>query len=222
MATDDSRSQYQAILIPDPSVAVWPAESNLGSEGTHVGHPATTSSMVLESERVELASALSDDILITAQTGGLSAPAPDEMPATYVWRYDSDPDTLTRGYDAPTTISGYTPIEHGDGVTTHARTPTLAADSSGRVYLAWEYDDGSRSIRVWYRDPGDTSWTVDTASAVSGLDADRKCYPELLALPDGRVILYYWRHESDNDSASIGAHERVSGTWVKISRDDVS
>ena len=223
MATDDSRSQYQAILIPDPSVEVWPAESTPDSEGIHVGHPSTSSEMVLQAERVELGSALSDDILITAQTGGLPAPSPDEMPASYVWRYDSDPDTLSRGWDAPTVISGYTPIEHGDGTTTHTRLATMAAASSGRVYLAWEYEDGSgRSIRVRYRDPGDTSWTVDTASAVSGLDGDRKCYPELLALPDGRVILYYWRHDSDNDAATIGAHERVSGTWTQIARSVVA
>ena len=221
---DVSRDTYTGLMVPY-TLTLMESASSADPRGPHVAHPTPSAenlgSMALTSARVELAAPLSDTVYVRCQRGGHAAPSPDVEPATYIWTRDQDDDDEWRGWDPPTAISGWDPIAV-DAATDYSH-PSLLRLSTGRVLLAFEAHDtvgGGRTIAVWYRDPGDSSWTQATADALGSAApaSNLDLWPCLVDGGAGFTLLYYWRRTTASE-ATIAAHVSLDGggNWILMS-----
>lgn len=235
MPTDETRSFYQALLIPDHNVSVWDAETSATPKGPHPGAPVLQVAEDLESplelhcKRSELASAISGTSLdLTMVRGGLARPCPSTFPAGFRWKTNTG--SAIYGWDPPsrTRRSHILPATGGNVF----YRPSLCRLASGRVLMVFENPMVS-GVSVYSVDPGEAAWTsratiVASATALAPTSSDRlntyaggtgaaraRLWPCILETDD-RLFMYYWKIDDVNKQMTIGCMESTNEgvTWT--------
>jgi len=201
----------RALILPDPGVAVWDDESAITQAGPRAGVPESSQvgSMVLGASGTQDAGT---SVTIRTQQGG----HPLRGGASYIWRRTGDTDAQWRGWDPPTSLSGWEAATWTDGSGTPewTRYPDLA-EVNGTLLCVVAYRDSSApdeyGVRVYRRASGASQWvdvpvwgqaaapTVPARSALMVLPSGRvHLYSIIEALGVRSVVLYY----SDDDGAT--------------------
>lgn len=198
MATDSSRDHYSGLLVPDARFTVWEEEcvaAVTGAQGAHVGQPVEAdsqrSALTLRTLRRERAGTESD-VTITTRTAGLPA-----LTGTLVGQsagFTFERDGATFGWTPPSVLTGWRNLKctNGAGTDLAARHPHAVVTAANTCLVAYEVErSASRRVLVRRLEQGASEWEA-AATVVTGLDDTVPSCPCLLAMPDGRVLLYHW------------------------------
>jgi hypothetical protein len=205
--SDVSDTTLRGLLIPDPRLTyadAYSSSSVVTQQGPIAGVPVAVneSEMVLESGGTQAAGTV---VHLRVRSGG--HPRPDG--ASFAWRYSTDASTDNRGWDPPTSITGFAALDY-----------TTTANQWREPFVMRRADDGlvavclksRRYIRAWTRPATSTAWTervvYDTGATVTNAAS-----PCTLQLPGGRILLFHWvevtatqnqvrMHYSDDDGVT--------------------
>lgn len=208
---DKSLTAYQGLLIPDDRVvwANYSAASSNTQAGPRPGAPEPDQDTSLAWEASGDSDGTTYDLRV--QVGG----CPGRDDGTWLWKESADLDSEWRGWDPPTAISGWWPVDSDTTADAYLYPQAIRLDS-GVVLCASQYKGDK--VRVW-RLPVGGSWaatTVYTASATYSGGA----HPCMVQLSTGRVLLFFlvesgtWSqlrmYYSDDDGATWTMGQRAA------------
>lgn len=216
------RAAYQGVLIPHPRLEVWASETTVDEDGAHVGQPVPSAdnagSMALRTRRRSRSADVGDvDVIVSA--GGLAGPLGVGQAAQVLWRPTGETDW--RGRDLPASPTGY---EHlfwasATGNLTEYHIPSACRTAAGTVLVAVQREDNTgvstSAVLVKRLAGGADAWS-STITAVDDIDDSVTVAPLLLALSDGRVLLYYtqpWVGDSDIVCVRLAYSDDDGVTW---------
>lgn len=214
-----TRSVLRGILEPDPRMEFWDSQSGeYNSGGTRlaalptggnlpgVPEPAQDTEMVLQASGSQ---SRNQELRIQTQTGGFA----DRLGASFVWKYNGDPATGWRGWDAPTLLTGWEPVEWSDADEWRYPHAVTLTDDTVVMVLQKGAAGGSVYLYTYTRDPEDGSFTSSLLISLGTQNQDSQ--PCLCVLPSGRVLLYTWVEDTDAESSNVRMYfsDDDGGTW---------
>lgn len=219
MPVDVSLSAYSGLLIPDPQLcspdAIWDAESAFSQTGPSPGVPeplSTGQQMLLRSHGDQDADSSLDVFVVEGGVPGT---------ARIAWKRTDD--SVYRGRDAPTVITGREVISHisSGSVGSQAQSALLSL-RSGKALLAHYYSEVAtllQGVKIRVRSTTGTWGSPATVVTWSSLYS-HPAYPAAVQLDDGSIILYIWTQSFDLDYAGIAAYRSTDegDTWTLISQ----
>ena len=193
MATDRSRTAYQAFLVQD---SAWGPDA-LASDSSFTGisplpgqpQPADSSQAMALAASGTFATP-SATLTVTTQQGGIVA---RDRGAAFRW---SD-GTNSYGWDAPTVITGWESIVWSTSNTVNH--PTVISLQSGTLLACWARGALADSV---YSSSKPVGGTWSTAAIVGSGLWSKENTPCLLQLNTGRVLLFGWASE-DASTATV-------------------
>lgn len=186
MGNATNPSTLRGVLLRDPRMTDVSASLSSYNEGGLVMDtpvPQRNTDMVLQARA---ASSLQTpvDIMVRSVYGGF----PEQFGGGFVWRNNSEAATAYRGWDVPSSITGFDVLLVGSSTSYYNPHATSLPD--GRCVCAYEsYGSSTRKIRVAVR---------SAAGVVSHYDVNNvgnvaeDLHPCLLRLPSGRLLLYHF------------------------------
>lgn len=225
MGNDVSRSDYEAILIPDFRITkdqLWAAQSSYDEDAPQVG-PITaddTSDAVIEASGT-----LTNGDALYLRT--LHAGMPGINRAGFGWRSSTANNWF--GWDVPCSIAAYEGISGtagSDSLNFHSSEklyPSVISLSSGALLIASDSDVAStRQVRITYRAWESTTWSTDLLGDSAATTTGHH-HPRLVLLPTGRALLFYFVYDDDNSEAQVAlwySDDPTGGesTWVEGAR----
>lgn len=227
MGADKSRTQYQGLLIMDPRLttkdALWAAQSSYTQAGPRPGVPVASGSsqMVLQASG-EQASGSAMEIL--AQRSGMPGPGGGGV----VWRNSGE--TLYRGWDVPSVVTGWEAVEWTDGTgpgdVREVGSPHAVTLSDGTVLVTAQVRvvvglDTTYHVYVWARDANTGAWSTEDVCSQDDAPVFG-FHPAFLVLPSGRVQLYYQLDAAGGDEVKVAMqYSDDSGDEFTLGSDSV-
>jgi hypothetical protein len=211
----------QFLAAFDERLEVWEDETNASQAGLFPGTavPDRTTRLV----PIPTGEGSADTVYLQEMTGGFPG-------AGSSWAYRTVPGDPWIGFDPPTAVT-YTEQVEWDaalGAQDHFA-PSLCVDDNDVVILCSEYRSagaGTRAIYVGSR-ATDGTWVISASSMWSETvsASERKLWPVVARMPDGRIRLYHFHHDDQRDIAQVWAWELEDGgtpsdaaDWTLISR----
>ena len=198
MGSASQPSVLRGLIVPDPRFRYAAgAVSTTSQQGPLPGVPEAQdqTEMLVEATGTQAAT---DNFRLRTLRGG----HPGEG-ATMVWRRNTDTASQYRGWDPPTSLTGWESIDSTIGTNAWRGTHTVATPD-GRILVATTKDQ--RYVTVWVRDPDDGSWdeveVYDHGTTYSTVEF----HPCLVVLPSGRVLCLFWREYSSGALAQLRMH----------------
>lgn len=194
-----AKTYLRGLLLPHARLTAWDAQSGeyssggtrlqgLQSAGARPGtpQPQTPTDVVLEASG---AMDPNTQLEVAVQAAG----HPGEG-ATVRWRYTGD--TSWRGWDPPTTITHWEPIEWTSASGDDWRYPHAITLPDETVLVAAQSGSTSITVSVWRRDPDTGAWSEVVVTSSLGV-LTYGAWPCLVRITTGptagRVCCYYWR-----------------------------
>lgn len=208
-------TQTTGIVTMDPRLgpdAVWAAESSYTEQGAMPSITAGGSYLL----RLEAGGTVEDsatDLELQVIDGG--QPGRTTRAGRLAWRRAS---STWLGWDLPSSIVGYLPVEIGGGANAYA-TPSILALPSGVVLLAYGVSEATdQGIGVRRLAAGSTSW--GSRSLVHDQDNEGAASHPRLVLAGSRVLLLHWVELPDGGRWSIRVHVSTDEgvTWTILRR----
>lgn len=141
-------------------------------------------------------------------------PGPDG--AGFVWKEESD--TYWRGRDIQQ-ISGWDYLDYITNVALASSDPEALTLPDGTVVIARQKLISSNyKVRIAYKAPSATSWTVVDAHSDSTAPTDGY-HPALCLMPDDSILLAFWVYDSTANEAQIQTMRSTDSgaTWSTVS-----
>ena len=188
-----SRDRVSAVGLPDPSVAVWRAETVATEAGPRAGLPVSSSASLLA-----LTTSGPQTETIEVQTARGGRPVRDAagtaagviQAAGVLWRPDGG---TWRGWDPPRTMSRWEPVNVQPGGVGYAIDPDVVVLDSGVVLVACEVKEDSASgpwrLACMRRVAGSSTWTTISIESFT-TDPGYSFRPTIVRLPTGRLHVY--------------------------------
>jgi len=210
---DKSRDLYRGILIPDGDITeIWEAESTIDQEGNRAGVPDTPSrtEAVIESSGHQDATGDGQTLDVLTLRGGYPAPGG----AGFGWRQPNAAqaqDQEYRGWDVPHAISGWENSRWSTGAVPtnkflHGDLVNVTRED-GSDFMLCAYENVTPvGISVAIQTRTGVSWEVAASVPLGSLQSlvgDYTCHPAILSLPSGRILVFYWIYDHDNNKAQI-------------------
>ena len=183
MATDRSRSQYQALLVQD---SAW-GPGCLASDSSYTGldprpsqpTPATTSQALVLASSGTYADT-TKTLTVTTQQGGIVSRS---RGASFVWGDGTD----TYGWDSPTVLTGFENVVWS--TSDNKAHPSILTLTNGDLLTVWA--QGTYENEVWTstRTAGVWSAPVQITTSTSWSFGASPC---LLRVSDDRILLLAW------------------------------
>jgi len=221
MGSDKSRDHYQGLLIEDPRVDIWTAETTATQSGPRPGvpQPLNQTGMTLQASGAQSAD---KDLRIRTQRGGFSEPDG----AGFVWRYAAD--TLWRGHDVPGAISHYECLKWTDltvPVKWYIQPHCITLQDHSMLVAFHERDDSLAEpycVTVGREPSGAWAYTRVYQTATPPVVGKGEPNPCLLVLPSGRVLLFHWIMDVVREETQIRMwfSDDDGATWA-IGQDNV-
>jgi hypothetical protein len=206
MGSATTPTVLRGLLVPDPrwGWASWSeADSTLTQAGPLPGVPDAQGDSDLVPEAVG-SQDTANKLRIRTIRGG--HPGIDD--ARFVARYSTE--TNWFGWDPHHAISGFEFVDRStvSGKWTHPHAVTL---DDGTVAVAAARD--RQVIVVWTRDPTAGTWTsVDVYDRGSAYTYN--AYPTLVVLPDGRLLVFFWREHGSSYQVRMHVSADGGATWT--------
>lgn len=210
MGSAIDKSVVRGLLVPDfriDSDSVWAAESNYTTASEVAGIPVANQETGLTLSATGSLTAALDVQLAQGGNPGVDG-------ATFLWKRTTDSAGSYIGWDAPQMITQCDTVvwEDGGDIYENIHAVTLAG---GWVLVAAERNDTGAIayVRIFGRDPADGSWSQ--LSQPVTVATTYKLTPCLVAMPDGRVLLYYHDYDSTTGAVNIAMRysEDEGATW---------
>ena len=186
MGTATTPTILRLLVVPDPRFR-WDAydstQSTVTQAGPQPGIPEAQNEteMVLETTGTQAADTR---LKIKTVRGG----HPDLDAARFVWQFQGDSGSQWRGWDPPTSISGFEFIDYsttaGMWHNFHAR-----VHPDGTVVVA--ADQQHRYVKAWARNASTGGWSQVTVYD-RGSAQTYSSWPCLVVLPSGRMLCFFW------------------------------
>ena len=234
---DKSRDLYRGILIPDGDISeIWEAESTIDEEGNRAGVPDTPSrtEAVIESSGHQDATGDGAALDVLTLRGGYPSPGG----AGFGWRKPDAPSPIQqeyRGWDVPHQISAWENVDfrNNPGYNQHGDLVTVTRpDGSDYMLCAYDLAQGGGNVTVFVRKREDLVWSAASAPPSSSQPyvLNYFCHPTILALPSGRVLVFFWVYDHSNEIAQIqmvysddeGANWIIGGEYTLTEAVDMS
>lgn len=195
MSQDRSRSQHQAIALPDAAMSLWTAQTSASEAGPAAGTPVPTASSRLA---LTASGAQTAAIDVRVQDGGV--PTLDVTDTDYqvlqaarmLWRRDGASDWY--GWDPPGTLSRWEAIEQATTTPEYTRNPDIAVTESGVALIVVDLRDSGETdeyILACYRRATSGTWSRVVIDDQAFAPSQRR-QPAIVVLPSGRVQVYEW------------------------------
>lgn len=198
----------RGLLVPDPRFRWDTAAATATSQaGPLPGVPEAQSDteMVLEATGTQASTS-------SLRVKTVRAGHPDADAARFVWKYDADAGTSWRGWDPPSSITGFEFVHRSttaeQWLNPHART---LADDSVLVMV----DTFRTRVLCWVMDPATGTWSssevYDRGSAQT-----YSFWPCSIVLSSGRVLCFFWVESTAGDYQIRMYYSDDSGaTWTQ-------
>lgn len=205
---DRTRDQYQALLVPDPRLSRWEAQSSYTQAGIHAGTPAPdrATDLALEGSGDQAATAY----LSLARSGypgqgWTSAGVLQRLTGADHWR----------GWRLPHTCTAWECVDWDTGVVTSAH-PHLLTLTSGWVLMAHRHTTAVASyVRIRRRNPSTHAWSAVTVATLPAGFAE-PC-PCLALLDDGRILCAFVATGTTGNTVSVYYSNDDGATWALLS-----
>jgi hypothetical protein len=200
MGTDVSRTEYEGILIMDPSItAVWATESN-ATESTPQAGPITPDTGVKTEIVLQSSGTPTDGDPLLLYTMKAGVPGVDT--AGFAWRETTATDWY--GWDVPSSITGVELIQHEGVSSTGASHPCVIDMLDGRILMVYtDFDATNRTVRRRVRGI-DGVWAASAGLLVVAKNGrGDMLHPQALLLPSGRVLLFHLTTDNTNSQGQI-------------------
>jgi len=207
MGSAIEKNIVRGLIVPDRRInpdSIWSGESSYDTADLRAGVPvaAQSSEMVLGA-----AGTIAADYDLRIQEAGIAGP----YGATAVYKPAADSDYI--GWDPPQAVAGFEVVDWKTANGYEHTTACVTAD--GWVLVAAAIQGGaSASIVVHGRDPDTGLWS-NRATVVIQITTN-KLTPALVALPNGRVHIYYHVYDATTGIANIAMEysEDNGDTWL--------
>ena len=204
MATDFAPPVMSGLMIPDPRIITGNLDATDSTytqagpfPGAVVSQDTPLSQMTFRPSGTQSAN---KQLRLKCARGGY--PTVSSVGGGLYWYYQGDSEVMA--WDAYNVITGFEWVAQITNVsTTEYANPTSVTLDNGTVLLAYRSaltgaaDD---VITVKSLVPGG-AWT--TLATVTPSDQHAELYPELLLLPDGSVLLFYWTLDTSSNIAQV-------------------
>jgi hypothetical protein len=208
---DKSRDLYRGILIPDGDITeIWTDESTIDQAGNRAGIPDTPSrtEAVIESSGHQDDTGDGQTLDVLTLRGGYPSPGG----AGFGWRQPNAvqaQDQEYRGWDVPHAISAWENSRWGfagGSEYVHADLVNVTrSDGSDFMLCAYEIITPV-SIAVAIQTRTGVVWSIAISfpsDSFQALIGDYTCHPAIVALPSGRILVFYWVYDHVNNTAQI-------------------
>jgi hypothetical protein len=212
MGTDitSGYSALRALLIQDPRLtfdSLSLSLSTLTQAGPLPGVPVAQqdTEMVLNTSGTQ--SAGGELRIRTIESGH-----PGVDGARFVWRNDGD--SLWRGWDPPTVISGFEFIDRST-TSGYWKWPHAIVTSSGKIVLVAQRED---QVVASFTRAADGTWGSEVEVYDRGSAYTDRASPCLVLLPSGRILCFFWRERGSSASVWMYFSDDDGATWTVGSR----
>jgi len=206
VASEVAAASYRAILAPDHRLtyagSYKASLSTLTQAGPKPGTPEPQ-----QDTYATLTSSGTQSVNKALRLRCLSAGNAEPDGGTFGWRYNGDTDW--RGWDPPTTLSGWEAIEYSSSANRWGRAHAITLPN-GKVVVASPYISGN-DIRVAVRSPSTYAWTQVTVTT-TGLS--EYVAPTLLLLPSGRILCFYLSYNATEAWVEMSFSDDDGATWT--------
>ena len=222
MATDQSRTHYQGLLIEDQRSSIWDAETTVSQAEPRPGVPQPQNETALALSTSGNLSANSS-IQVRTQRGGFAAPDG----AGFCWKYSADTDW--RGLDVPASISHYEALLWSDlsaPVKWYIQPHAVTLQDQKIAVAYYKRNSASATpygVSVSVKTVAGVWSHVDVyASAQAPTVNQAEPNPCLVVLPSGRLLLFHWIEDLVREEAQIRQwfSDDDGATWA-IAQDSV-
>jgi len=200
----------RGLLIQDPRIdysKFSPSLSTLTQAGPLPGVPVAQqdTEMLLETTGTQAAS--KELRVRTIESGH-----PDTDAARFVWRYNGDP--LWRGWDSPTTISGFEFIDRST-TADYWKFPHAVTTADGKIVAVAQRQ--KRRIYAYTRSAAGV-WGSGVEIYDRGSTYTNRASPCLVLLPSGRLLCFFWREKGSKASIWLYYSDDDGASWTVGSR----
>ena len=205
------RDRHVGLLVEDPRIELWTAESSGTQAGPRAGvpEPSQTSSMALAATGTQPASSAGVEVM-TRQSGyPVRAATVDsvdalihEHGAKFVWRAVGGSSTSWRGWDPPRYIADWHAAVWTDasGNLQSVTDPVITTAQNGDLLVIAQVRETSASggeyrLECIRRTAASSTWTRVLIEGEASAPSQNYC-PAVVVLPSGRVLVYRWLRQA--------------------------
>lgn len=215
MATESTPDKFRGLMISDERISLWEAQSSFSQAGPSAGIPEPQ-----QSTRATLRSsgtATADKAYrIRSLRGGYAGAG-----ASWVWRAETELSSQFRGWNPPSSISGFEAVRWTDGTgdLKWTRNPHSITTAAGLIVVAHSTRDTARAkeygIEVSIRSTAGVWSHVLVEDLSNDVPSLQMRSPALVVLPSGRLLCLFWIFDTAITKAQIRMHysDDDGATW---------
>lgn len=222
MASEYKQSSYRGLLVPDRRITAQTIDagsSTYNQAGATVGVPAPQNDTDLNL-RASGSQNVDGNLRIATQRGGFGG----DGRASFRWQNEGD--SSWRGWDSPSTLSGWRSLVWTDGSPapftgiTATYSPHAITTSGGVALTVFHAAAGllSDSVYIGKLKP-DGSKTLASVTAIFGGGLTAGLHPSIVELPSGRLLCYYYNEDLTTKTLQIAVNfsDDMGSTWSLLS-----